>query len=198
MSLTKKKEELSSQQRPIQQSLRDIEVKLTNFKYEIDQMRDKLINDSKSIQFKINSDLSTDSDYLNLKQQFEKGLEDLNSKPVRMPQKSQTIINLLAKPPQGLLGVFCDLAWIDDAVESELLARIMQTKMSVLVFDNSENSSLFLNANRNSKETFQVISPDIATPMRVPKETSPGSLFPPVTGPTEGFLGYMLDRIKVK
>lgn len=197
MSLAKRKEELSSQQRPIQQNLRDLEVKLTNIRYEIDQMRDKLIKEVKTIQPNLSVNLSNPSDYVDLKQMLEKGLEDLNTQPVRTPQKPSHLVNLSSKPPQGLVGVFCDLAFIDDPQEAELLSKILLSKMNVLVFDNSDNSSLFLSANKQSKEGFQVISPDVASPWRG-KDNGNGKLFGPLNGPTEGFLGHMIDRIKMR
>jgi hypothetical protein len=121
---------------------------------------------------------------------------------------------IFLKKNLGIVGIVANLCCVDNLIEAELLGKLVSGKMSAIVLKNKEVCAKFFifsqfqafekyyHKHKNSSANVQMIALTSILPYRSRREEdSTNSLLPfkPLEGaPTEGFLGFAINRIQLR
>lgn len=103
----------------------------------------------------------------------------------------------------GIIGVVALLAYVEDAIEADLLGRVIASKMAAVVVKNNEAFDKYYEKYKSSSSPFSLVSLSqmLGYRQRNEEDNNNNTTLPFKTlegAPLDGFLGFAVNRIFLK
>ena len=138
---------------------------------------------------------------------FNQETENLKTRKIRQASKPNNfpyVMEMLQNPPKGFIGIFSELVYFEDEIESNLAAKLAGPKFFSLIFDNDANYREQFQIAKKAKLGYSIMMTSLDTSSRfttkasqnqqiigeLPLQLEPGC-------PTRGFRGFLVNRLQL-